>query len=203
MPPACSWTNKMIGAYVRVSTDGQNIEGQRTEIQRWLENHKHSNVRWFIDKASGTNLDRPAFAELQQAIFDGEIDTVVVWKIDRLSRTLRDGIAVLAEWLERDVRVIAVTQRFDFDGAVGRMVGALLLAVAEMEQEIRAERQAAGIAVAKAKGKYNGRQKGTYKGKPERAVALRAKGMKDVEIANALGVSRSSVQRYLKIANGK
>jgi len=190
----------MIGAYVRVSTDGQNIEGQRNEIQRWLENHNHSEVRWFVDKASGTNLDRPAFSELQQAIFDGEVDTVVVWKIDRLSRTLRDGIAVLADWLERDVRIIAVTQRFDFVGAVGRMVGALLLAVGEMEQEIRQERQAAGIAAARNRGAYKGRKRGTFKAEPNRVLELRKQGLKDSEIANALNVSRSTVQRYLRLA---
>jgi DNA invertase Pin-like site-specific DNA recombinase len=190
----------MIGAYLRVSTDGQNIDGQRCEIERWLENHNHSDVRWFIDKSSGKNLDRPAFSELQQAVFDGEIDTVVVWKIDRLSRTLRDGIAVLANWLEHDVRVIAVTQRFDFNGAVGRMVGALLLSVAEMEQEIRQERLAVGIAAAKGRGAYSGRKRGTYKAQPKRVLELRRQGLKDSEIANALKVSRSTVQRYLRIA---
>jgi len=189
----------MIGAYVRVSTDGQNVDGQRLEIERWLKSHGHSDVRWFIDKASGTQLDRPAFAELQKAVFDGEIDTVVVWKIDRLSRKLRDGIAILADWLEHGVRVIAVTQRFDFDGAVGRMVGALLLAVAEMEQEIRQERQAIGIAAAKSRGVYRGRKRGTFKAEPKRVLELRRQGLKDSEIANALNVSRSTVQRYLRL----
>ena len=69
--------------------------------------------------------------------------------------------------------------------------------MAEIELEYRAERQAAGIRAARAKGVYLGRVKGTTKAKPERAVQLRNRGLKDHEIATALGVSRRTVQRYL------
>ena len=67
-----------------------------------------------------------------------------------------------------------------------------------MEQETRRERQAVGIAVAKKRGVYLGRKPGTSKAKPERAKNLRAKGLKDHEIATALGVSRRTIQRYLR-----
>ena len=145
----------MIACYVRVSTAGQNVAGQKREIQRWLEGNDvpPENVRWFIDKASGDDLERSAFEELQRAIFNGQVKTVVVWKLDRLSRSIRDGVNVLADWCDR-LRVVSVTQQIDFNGAVGKMLAAVLLGVAEMEQETRRERQAAGIAAAKERGAY-------------------------------------------------
>jgi DNA invertase Pin-like site-specific DNA recombinase len=190
----------MIAVYIRVSTTGQNIAGQKREIERWIKSHDHKEVRWFIDKSSGTNLDRPAFDALQESIFNGEIKTVVVWKLDRLSRNLRDGINTLVNWCENGLRVVSVTQQLDFNGSTGRLIAAVLFAVSEMEQEIRRERQLAGIIAAKENGVYLGRKKGTYKEKPNRALELRNNGLKDSEIATSLGVSRSTVQRYLKIA---
>ncbi len=77
------------------------------------------------------------------------------------------------------------------------MLAAVLLGVAEMEQETRRERQAAGIAAAKDRGVYFGRAKGTTKAKPARAVELRKQKLTDNEIGKALGVSRRTVQRYL------
>lgn len=188
----------MVGIYIRVSTLEQNTEGQEQAIQRWLEGNGIEDARWFVDKATGTNTDRPAFKELQEAVFNGEIKTVVVWKLDRLSRSLRDGINVLAEWCDKGLRVVSVTQQIDFNGTLGKMLAAVLLGVAEMEMETRRERQAVGIAAAKARGVYQGRQKGTSKAKPERAKQLRKQGLKDNEIASALGVSRRTVQRYLQ-----
>ncbi|MDA9778777.1 recombinase family protein [Rubripirellula sp.] len=191
----------MIGIYVRISSVSQNPEGQKREIQRWLTGHKLTDVRWFVDTASGTNLDRPAFSDLQAAIFNGEIETVVVWKLDRLSRSITDGINVLADWCDRGLRVVSVTQQIDFNGAMGKMLAAVLLGVAEMEQETRKERQAIGIAAAKDRGVYVGRKKGTHKAKPQRAFELRERGLSDAEIANSMGVSRTTVWRYLRPAS--
>ncbi|MEO2035205.1 MAG: recombinase family protein [Planctomycetaceae bacterium] len=194
----------MHGIYIRVSTFGQNTAGQKREIQIWLNGNGGSDVkvRWYIDKASGNDLNRPEFERLQKDIFDGKIDTVVVWKLDRLSRNLRDGINTLGDWCERGLRVVSVTQQIDFSGAVGRMLAAVLLGIAEMEQEVRKERQAAGIAAAKERGIYAGRRLGTTKAKPERAKALRAKGLKVREIASALNVGEATVFRYLRKAAG-
>ena len=183
--------------YVRVSTVGQNVAGQRREIASWLEGNGITDTEWFIDKLSGDNLARPEFERLQRAIFEGRVRSVVVWKLDRLSRSLKDGINVLSEWCERGVRVISVTQQIDLSGAVGRLLSAVLLGIAEMEQETRRERQAAGIAAAKENGVYRGRRKGTTKATPTRAQELRANGLTDGEIATALGISRRTVQRYL------
>lgn len=78
------------------------------------------------------------------------------------------------------------------------MIASVLFAVAEMEQETRRERQAAGIAVARDEGKYKGRKPKTTKAKPARAQELREKGFNDGEIAKALGVSRRTVIRYCR-----
>ena len=77
------------------------------------------------------------------------------------------------------------------------MVASVLFGLAEIELEFRRERQAAGIAVAKKKGIYQGRKKGTTKGKPVRAQELRMQGLTVSEIANALAVSDRTVFRYL------
>lgn len=188
-----------VACYVRVSTVGQNQAGQKREIQRWLDGNgiDASSVVWFIDKASGDNLTRPAFEKLQAAVFAGEVKTIIVWKLDRLSRSLKDGINTLSGWLEKGIRVVSVTQQLDYSGATGQLVASVLFAVAAMEQETRRERQAAGIDAARERGVYIGRKAGTTKGKPARAIRLREKGLNDSEIATAMGVSRRTVQRYL------
>jgi DNA invertase Pin-like site-specific DNA recombinase len=186
------------GIYIRVSTAGQNEAGQRAEIERWLANHGIHDVRWFIDKRTGDNLKRPAFEKLQAAIFAGEVKTVVVWKLDRLSRSLQDGINTLIDWCKAGVRVVSVTQQLDFAGVTGQLVASVLFAVAQMETETRRERQAAGIRVAKQAGKYTGRKPGSTKADPGRALALRAKGNTIDEIGKALEVGRATVYRLLK-----
>jgi len=191
-------TERTTAVYIRVSTTGQNEEGQRDEVDRWLEANGIREARYFVDKESGDHLERPAFEELQAAIFHGRIRTVVVWKLDRLSRSLKDGLEVLCDWCERKLRVVSVTQAVDFNGTIGKMIAAVLFGVAEMEQQNRRERQAAGIAVAKEKGKYRGRKPGTTKANPRRARRLREGGWTLNEIASGMGVSRMTVCRYLK-----
>lgn len=191
---------KCVGVYVRVSTASQNEAGQRREITRWLTGNgiEPQSARWYVDKQTGDNLNRPAFERLQGDVFRGEVGTIVVYKLDRLSRKMRDGINTLSDWCERGIRVVATSQMIDFNGTIGKMLAAVLLGVAEMEQETRRERQAAGIAAAKERGIYQGRKAGTTKGKPDRAKKLAERGLTQQEIATALGVSRRTVVRYLR-----
>ena len=188
--------------YIRVSTASQNEAGQKREIERWLDGNSvdRSKVKWYLDKSSGDNLDRPEFEKLQRNIFDGLIGTVVVWKLDRLSRSLQDGINTLCDLCDRGIRVVSVTQMLDFNGAAGKLIAAVLFAVAQMETETRRERQAAGIKAAKERGVYKGRPKGCTKAGVDtsRAAKLRQQGLTKHEIAKAMGVSLSSVRRYLK-----
>ena len=190
---------KTVACYLRVSSRGQKNDSQRAAIRRWLRGHgiKAASVAWFEDKATGTSLTRPAFEDLQAAIFSGSIKTVVVWKLDRISRRQLDGIRVLADWCDRGVRVVSVTQQIDLRGPAGKLVASVLFGIAEIELEYRRERQAAGIRVAKQRGVYRGRKKGTTKAKPARALALRNRGLTAAEIANALDVSPRTVFRYL------
>jgi DNA invertase Pin-like site-specific DNA recombinase len=159
---------KAVTCYVRVSTVGQNEAGQRAEIDRWLAGNgiRPGSVRWFVDKKSGDNLKRPAFEQFQAAVFAGDVGTIVAYKLDRISRSLRDGINTLGDWCEKGVRVVHTSQQLDFNGTVGKMIAAVLFAVAEMEQENRRERQAAGIAEARKAGKYRGRKPGATKADP-------------------------------------
>ncbi|MEO2017279.1 MAG: recombinase family protein [Fuerstiella sp.] len=188
----------IVAVYLRVSTKEQNEASQREEIGRFIEKEgfDSSRIRWFLDKSTGDNLDRPAFEEMDRLIENGAIRTVITWKLDRLSRRMLDGMVTVSRWLESDVRFVSVTQDFDFRGVVGRMVAAMLFGFAELEQQTRRQRQAAGIAVARRKGVYKGRLSGTTKAQPDRAAELRERGLTDSEIATTLGVSRRTILRY-------
>lgn len=190
-----------IAAYVRVSSRGQKDDSQRAEIQKWLDGNgiDRRQVQWYADRESGTTLKRPEFDRLQRDIFTGKIKCVILWKLDRLSRRLKDGVNILADWAERGLKVVVTSQQLEFNGSVGRMIAALLLGLAEIEWEFRKERQQAGIEVARKKGVYRGRKPGTTKGRPERAKQLKAKGLAPGEIATALGVSERTVFRYVGI----
>jgi DNA invertase Pin-like site-specific DNA recombinase len=194
---------KKVACYLRVSSISQNEASQRAEIEKWLAGNSidPASIVWFVDKGkSGDNLIRPEFERLQKLIFKGEVGTVVVYKLDRLSRKLREGIEVLCSWCYKGLRVVSVTQQIDFSGTVGKILASVLLGVAEMEQENRRERQAAGIALAKKQGVYLGRKRGTTKAKPERALALRKKGLTVKDIAKVLDVSMNTTFIYLRKA---
>ena len=186
-----------VGVYIRVSTVEQNLDGQRLAIQTWLDGQGLTAV-WYEDKSTGNNLDRAAFTALQQDVFNGKVKTVVVYKLDRLSRSLRDGINVLTDWLDAGIRVVSVTQQLDFSGAAGKLIASVLFAVSEMETETRKERQADGIKAAKAKGVYKGRAKGSSTVDSVRVQELKAQGLKVTEIATSLGISRQSVYSHLE-----
>tara|TARA_R110002111_G_scaffold18931_1_gene46184 strand:+ start:34635 stop:35210 length:576 start_codon:yes stop_codon:yes gene_type:complete len=191
----------MIAAYCRVSTARQKADSQVSEISKWLKanGYDESQVTWYIDKESGKTLKRPEFERLQADIFSGKVKTVIVWKLDRLSRRLKDGVNLLADWCERGLKIVVITQMIELNGAVGRMIAAVMLGFAEIELEYRQQRQMAGVEVAKKKGIYKGRKLGTTKAKPVRAQVLRDQGLKIAEIANALGTSARTVQRYLRM----
>ena len=184
--------------YIRVSSPkGQKTDSQRAELEAWLKRHKLKHVQWFEDRDSATNMEREAFQKLQAAVFAGKVQTVVVWKLDRLARNLKEGVNVLADWCKRGVRVVAITQQIDLSGPVGNLIASLLFGIAEIELQHSKERQAIGITLAKKRGIYTGRKSGTTKAAPARARTLRKQGFTILEIAAALNVKERSVYNYL------
>ena len=188
-----------IAVYIRVSSYSQKSDSQKAEIRQWLTAHGHNldDVQWFEDKESGTTLDRCDFIALCEAIFSGTVKTVVVWKLDRLARSMKEGINILSAWCEAGVRIVSITQQIDLSGTVGHLVAGVLFGIAEIEHQHIKERQAAGIAVAKGKGIYTGRKAGTTKAKPERAKVLKDQGLTHAEIAQALNITVRTVGNYL------
>jgi DNA invertase Pin-like site-specific DNA recombinase len=184
--------------YIRVSSPkGQKTDSQRAELEAWLKRQRQKAAQWFEDRESGATLRRDAFEQLQAAVFAGKVTTVVVWKLDRLARNLREGVNVLADWCQRGVRVVAVTQQIDLSGPVGNLIASLLFGIAEIELQHSKERQAVGIALARKRGVYTGRQPGTTKATPSRARVLKKQGLTVREIAQALGVKERTVYYYL------
>ena len=194
-------TPETIAAYIRVSTYDQRTNSQREEISRWLKNHgiDPKKIRWFEDKETGSKMDRPAFFEMRRLIFAGKIKTLIVWKLDRLSRDMFDGITTLRTFLNQGVGLISVTQQIDLSGVIGQMVAAVLFGVAEIELQNNKERQAAGIATAKKRGVYKGRKKGTTKLKPEKVLEMR-ETLKPRQIAKLMDVTPKTVYNTLKRA---
>jgi DNA invertase Pin-like site-specific DNA recombinase len=135
---------------------------------------------------------------MKKAVFGGEVDTIVFWKLDRISRDMREGINLLADWCERGLRVVSVTEQLDLNGTVGRIVAGVLFGVAEIQLSQIRERQAAGIALAKQRGVYTGRKKGTTEARPQRARDLCGQGLTHREIATAMNVSERTVRSYLR-----
>jgi DNA invertase Pin-like site-specific DNA recombinase len=180
-----------VAAYIRVSSPkGQKTDSQRAELVAWAKRQRLKNVRWFDDRETGKHLDRPGFQNLQAAIFAGSIDTVMVWKLDRLARNLKDGINVLADWCQRGIRVVSITQQIDLSGPVGHMIAGVLFGVAQIELQHSKERQAVGIADARKRGVYTGRKAGTTKAQPARARALRKQGLTRPEACPSLALWR-------------
>lgn len=118
------------GVYIRVSTlDQENgLKSQEKAIRDYLAGHGLADATWYRDRLSGATTKRPGFERLQKDIFLGKVKTVITWKLDRLSRSLRDGINVLTDWLNKDVRVVAVSQQLDFSGVTGQLIAAVLFA---------------------------------------------------------------------------
>ena len=185
--------SKAVGLYIRVSTVDKQISGmasQEDALKEYCRNHNYTNLKIYKDKMTGSKIDRPQLQKLQQDIFMGKISTVICWKLDRLSRSLRDGINLLTDLLDREIRVIAVSQQFDFSGSVGKLIASVLLAVAEMERQNIRENIVRGMQNAKKRGvKIGGRKPKLF---ADNIIKLKNQGFNMTEIAKQLGVSRQA-----------
>ena len=189
--------SKMVAVYCRVSTFDQEkgLKSQEKALKEYCSNHGLNNLLWYRDKITGSTTNRTAFNKLQSDIFDGKVDTVVCWKLDRLSRSLKDGINILTDWLEKDVRVIAIAQQLDFSGAAGQLIASVLFAVAAMERENLRENTKRGMAAAKAKGVKLGKRPKLF---AKDIVPLLQNGLSIGETAEKLGKTRQAIYNALK-----
>jgi len=187
----------MVAVYCRVSTFDQEkgLKSQEKALKEYCNNHGLTNLLWYRDKITGSTTNRTAFNKLQSDIFDGKVGTVVCWKLDRLSRSLKDGINILTDWLEKDVRVIAIAQQLDFSGAVGQLIASVLFAVAAMERENLRENTKRGMAAAKAKGVKLGKRPKLF---AKDIVPLLQNGLSIGEVAEKLNKTRQAVYNALK-----
>jgi len=189
-----------IGVYVRVSTrDKQTTKSQKHAIREWATANRiqPDQLKWYEDKLSGSKAERPALNKMLRAVQKGSIDTVVVYRLDRLSRSTRGGLETLSQLADQQIRVVSISQNIDFNGAMGKFLATLFLAIAEFERETIVERIKDGLAAARADGKQLGRPRNDSR--HEQVRKLKADGMSVIEIAEELGCSRQNIYRFLGV----
>lgn len=187
-----------IAAYVRVSTsDKQTTKSQRHCIREWATAQRIplDQVRWYEDKISGAKSERPALNKMMRAVERGSIDTVVVVRLDRLSRSTRGGLETLSQLADQQIRVVSISQNIDFNGSMGRFLATLFLAIAEFERETIVERIRDGLAAARASGKILGRPVNNKRHAQIRK--MKSEGYSVIDIADELGCSRQNIYKAL------
>jgi DNA invertase Pin-like site-specific DNA recombinase len=155
----------------------------------------------FKEKLSGKNKTRPQLNKMIEQLRKG--DTVVVWKLDRLGRSLKDLIELVSSFREKGVEFVSLKDGIDTGTATGRFTFNIFASLAEFEREIIRERTMAGLEAARARGRKGGRPSGLSKGglaKATSAKILYQSGEKTVkEIAQGLGISRATCYRYIEM----
>lgn len=184
-------------AYLRVSTRKQEIAVQRRAIEEWASRNGISIDEWFEDEATSGGvppLKRPGFSRLWERLKPG--DTLVVFELSRLGRSLRDIVLLASELKERNVQLISIKEGIDPSNELAYTLTIGLLGIlAEVERQLIRERTKAGMAAAKARGKHVGRPP---KVDPSKVLALLKRGLKPREIADILGVSPSTVYSCIR-----
>lgn len=189
--------SKHAAVYVRVSTLDQESgkDSQRRALKDYCRNHSITDYEFYMDKLSGKDTNRPAFKRMQKVIFAGKIHTVICWKLDRLSRSLKDGINVLTDWIDKDIRVIATSQQLDFSGKVGQLVASVLFAVAAMEREAIRENTKRGLRAAVARGSILGKRPRIF---AKDIVKMIEKGFLMDDISTKLRVTKPALYQCLE-----
>jgi DNA invertase Pin-like site-specific DNA recombinase len=153
--------------YTRKSTEEgleqefNSLDAQRESAEAYIASQRHEGWLLLPDRYddggfSGGTLERPALERLMKEVEAGKVDVVVVYKVDRLSRSLMDFAKLVQKFEERGVSFISVTQQFNTTTSMGRLTLNILLSFAQFEREIAAERIRDKVAAAKKKGKYTG-----------------------------------------------
>lgn len=180
----------MLIGYARVSTQDQNLDLQRDALtQAGCE-------KIYEEKVSGSRTERAELAWALEALREG--DTLVVWKLDRLGRSLPHLVQTVRSLEERGVGFRSLQESLDTTTSGGKLVFHIFAALAEFERDIIRERTQAGLAAARARGRKGGRPPGRDENKRAAAIALsKDKDRPVAEICRMLGISRASYYRYL------
>ena len=176
--------------YIRVSTADQNLDRQREALK------KYNIERWFEEKISGKDTNRPELQEMLR--FAREGDTIFVHDFSRLARSTKDLLNIVESLLKRKISIVSLKENVDSSTPTGKLMLTMIGAIDEFEREIMLERQREGIEVAKRRGVYKGRKAialpdnfGLYYDAWTRHEANKT------GIAQALGVSRPTVDKFI------
>lgn len=185
--------------YVRVSTDQQTTDSQEHELRAFCERRGWRDCQTYTDQISGAKFVRPGLDALLGAVRAGKVERIVVFKLDRLGRSLPHLALILDELQRHAVALIATSQGIDTSGTnpVGRLQLGVLMAVAEFEREIIRERINAGLAAARARGVKLGRR-GGHNRTPAEVIALKNRGLGVRAIGRELNVPASTVSLMLR-----
>jgi DNA invertase Pin-like site-specific DNA recombinase len=176
--------------YARVSTTDQHPQLQVDALQ------DAGCYRVFTETASGARADRPTLAQLLDQLRHG--DTLVVWKLDRLSRSLPHLVDTVTGLAERGIGFRSLQEAIDTTTPGGKLVFHVFAALAEFERDLIRERTAAGLAAARARGRHGGRPSVMTVHKAQVAQEMyRSWKYTVATIAKTLGVSRASIYRHL------
>jgi DNA invertase Pin-like site-specific DNA recombinase len=182
----------MLVGYARVSTQEQTLALQQDALQ------KAGCGKVFTDTISGAIQERNGLKQALDFVRDG--DTLVVWKLDRLGRSLKHLIETVTHLHERGIGFKSLTEQIDTTTSGGKLIFHVFGALAEFERDLIRERTQAGLAAARARGKHGGRPALLDEKKRKLLLALYAdKGNRLADILSALHISKSTLYRYVKV----
>lgn len=175
--------------YIRVSTNEQNTDLQRNALIS-------ANCDLILeDKISGKTTDRPGLKKALRML--GQGDTLIVWKLDRLGRSMRHLVMMTEDLRERGVNFRSLTDSIDTSTPMGRFFFHVMGALAEMERELIIERTRAGLEAARKKGRIGGRRRIMTPDVVDRAERMLMKGASLHQIALVTEVSVKTLYRYI------
>ncbi len=180
----------MLIGYARVSTDDQNLDLQQDALQ------KAGCERIYEDRFTGAKAERPG---LKRTLADARKgDTIVVWRLDRLSRSLKDLIEIVALLETKGTGLKSLQESIDTTQSSGRLVFHIFGALAEFERNLIRERTQAGLIAARARGRKGGRPKALNEDKQALAVKLYNEKKHTIEqICKMMGISKPTLYKYI------
>jgi len=185
------YVNQRIG-YARVSTDDQNLDLQRDALK------KSGCSTIYEEAASGKNTDRAELEQCRKALRKG--DTLVVWRLDRLGRSLPDLVRIVAELDHDGIGFESLTEKIETASASGKLVFHVFAALSEFERNLIRERTHAGLSAARARGRAGGRKpKLDDKQVREIKALLRDPGIHVADVARRYGVSRTTLYKHVGV----